>query len=52
MTRAQQTKEELLYPTPSINPDADLSFPEIAQTNNLNNFSHHVQLSRQSCYWW
>jgi hypothetical protein len=41
-TKAQQTKEEFLFPTPSINPDADVSFLDIATINNLNNFSHHV----------
>ena len=35
-------KEEILFPTPSINPDADVSFLDIATINNLNNFSHHV----------
>lgn len=38
----QASKEEFLYPTPPINPDSDVSFVEIAQINNLNNFSHHV----------
>jgi len=42
MTTAKQTKEEFLYPTPPINPDADMSFLDIAQINNLNNFTHHV----------
>jgi hypothetical protein len=39
---AQQKKEEFLYSTPPMNPDADMSFLDIAQINNLNNFSHHV----------
>ena len=39
---AQQKKEEFLYPTPPMSPDADMSFLDIAQINNLNNFSHHV----------
>jgi hypothetical protein len=38
----QQKKEEFLYPQPPLNPDADFSFLEMAQINNLNNFSHHV----------
>lgn len=38
----KQVKENFLYPTPQINPDTDVSFLEIAQINNLNNFSHHV----------
>jgi hypothetical protein len=42
MTTAKQAKEEFLYPTPSINPDAEMSFLDIAQINNLNNFTHHV----------
>jgi hypothetical protein len=42
MTTAKQAKEEFLFPTPPINPDVDMSFLEIAQINNLNNFSHHV----------
>jgi hypothetical protein len=42
MTTPKQTKEEFLYPTPPINPDADMSFLNIAQINNLNNFTHHV----------
>ena len=42
MTAAKQAKEEFLYPTPPINPDADMSFLDIAQINNLNNFTHHV----------
>jgi endonuclease IV len=42
MTTAKQAKEEFLFPTPPISPDADMSFLEIAQINNLNNFSHHV----------
>jgi hypothetical protein len=42
MTTSKQSKEEFLFPTPSINPNADMSFVEIAQTSNLNNFSHHV----------
>ena len=42
MTTAKQAKEEFLYPTPPINPDADMSFLDIATINNLNNFSHHV----------
>ena len=41
-SKAQQAKEEFLYPTPPINPDADMSFLNIAQINNLNNFTHHV----------
>jgi len=41
-SKSQQVKEEFLYPTPSINPDSDVSFLDIALTNNLNNFSHHV----------
>lgn len=36
------SKEEFLYPTPSFSPDTDMSFLDIAQINNLNNFSHHV----------
>lgn len=39
---AQQKKEEFLYPTPPLNPDSDKSFLDIAQTNNLNNFSTHL----------
>jgi hypothetical protein len=42
MTTSKQVKEEFLYPTPPMNPDADMSFLDIATTNNLNNFSHHV----------
>jgi hypothetical protein len=42
MTTAKQAKEEFLYPTPPINPDANMSFLDIAQINNLNNFTHHV----------
>jgi len=42
MTTAKQAKEEFLYPTPPINPDAEMSFLDIAQINNLNNFTHHV----------
>ncbi len=42
MTTAKQAKEEFLYPTPPINPDADMSFLDIAQINNLNNFTYHV----------
>jgi len=42
MTTPKQTKEEFLYPTPPINPDANMSFLDIAQINNLNNFTHHV----------
>jgi hypothetical protein len=42
MTTAKQAKEEFLYPTPPINPDADMSFLDITQINNLNNFTHHV----------
>ncbi|NDB57802.1 hypothetical protein EB001_05095 [bacterium] len=42
MTTSKQAKEEFLYPMPPINPDADMSFLDIAQINNLNNFSHHV----------
>ena len=41
-TKAQQAKEEFLYPTPPMNPDSDMSFLDIATINNLNNFSHHV----------
>ena len=41
-TPKRQSKEEFLCPTPSINPDADVSFLDIASVNNLNNFSHHV----------
>ena len=41
-TKAQQAKEEFLYPTPPMNPDKDMSFLDIATINNLNNFSHHV----------
>jgi hypothetical protein len=40
--KAQQAKEEFLYPTPPMNPNADMSFLDIATINNLNNFSHHV----------
>lgn len=42
MTTAKQTKQDLLYPQPPINPDADVSFLDMAQINNMNNFSHHV----------
>jgi hypothetical protein len=42
MTTAKQVKDEFLYPTPPINPDADVSFLDIATINNLNNFTHHV----------
>ena len=42
MTTAKQAKDEFLYPTPPINPDADVSFLDIATINNLNNFTHHV----------
>jgi hypothetical protein len=42
MTTAKQAKDEFLFPTPPITPDSDISFLEIAQINNLNNFSHHV----------
>jgi hypothetical protein len=41
-SKAQQAKEEFLYPTPPMNPDTDMSFLDIATINNLNNFSHHV----------
>jgi hypothetical protein len=41
-TKAQEAKEEFLYPTPPMNPDSDMSFLDIATINNLNNFSHHV----------
>jgi len=41
-SKTQQAKEEFLYPTPPMNPDADMSFLDIATINNLNNFSHHV----------
>jgi sigma54-dependent transcription regulator len=41
-TKAQQAKEEFLCPTPPMNPDADMTFLDIATINNLNNFSHHV----------
>ena len=41
-TPKRQSKEEFLCPTPPINPDADVSFLDIASVNNLNNFSHHV----------
>lgn len=36
------TKQDLLFPTPKLNPDSDVSFLDIATINNLNNFSHHV----------
>lgn len=39
----EQVKDEFLYPTPSLNPDSDKSFLDIAQTNNLNNFATHLQ---------
>jgi hypothetical protein len=42
MTTPKQAKEEFLYPMPPINPDANMSFLDIATINNLNNFSHHV----------
>ena len=42
MTTPKQTKEEFLYPSPKLNPDIDMSFLEMALTNNLSNFSHHV----------
>jgi hypothetical protein len=42
MTTPKQVKEDFLYPTPPINPDSDMSFLDIAQINNLNNFTHHV----------
>lgn len=41
-TSKEQVKEKFLYPTPPLNPDADMSFLDIAQINNLNSFSHHV----------
>ena len=41
-TKAQQVKEEFLYPIFLMNPDKDMSFLDIATINNLNNFSHHV----------
>ena len=41
-TNSKKVKEEFLYPTPSINPDSDVSFLDIALINNLNSFSHHV----------
>jgi hypothetical protein len=41
-SKSQQAKEEFLYPTPPMNPETDVSFLDIATTNNLNNFSHHV----------
>jgi len=41
-SKSQQAKEEFLYPTPPMNPDADMSFLDIATINNINNFSHHV----------
>ena len=42
ISKEQQAKEAFLYPTPPINPDSDVSFLDIACTNNLNNFSTHV----------
>lgn len=42
MKTPEQSKEQFLYPTPPLNPDADVSFLDIATINNLNNFSHHV----------
>jgi hypothetical protein len=42
MTTPKQAKEQFLFPSPTINPDANLNFVEIAQTSNINNFSHHV----------
>jgi hypothetical protein len=39
---AHQKKEEFLYPQPPLNSDTDMTFYEMAQINNLNNFSHHV----------
>jgi hypothetical protein len=41
-SKSQQAKEQFLFSTPPINPDSDLNFVEIAQTSNINNFSHHV----------
>lgn len=41
-TSKEQVKEKFLYPTPPLNPDANMSFLDIAQINNLNSFSHHV----------
>ena len=42
MKTPEQAKEEFLYPTPPMNPNADMSFLDIATINNLNNFSYHV----------
>jgi len=42
-TEKEQIKENFLFPAPVIsNPENNLTFLEIAQINNLNNFSHHV----------
>jgi hypothetical protein len=44
MTKStDQIREDFLYPNPPLNPDSDKSFLDIAQTNNLNNFSTHLQ---------
>ena len=42
MPTSKQTKEEFLCPMPAVNPDTDMSFLELALTNNLNNFTTHV----------
>lgn len=42
-SKQQNQKEEFLYPTPPLNPESDKSFLEIAQINNLNNFSKHLE---------
>ena len=41
-TNKEQIKEKFLYPTPPLDPDANMSFLDIAQINNVNSFSHHV----------
>ena len=49
-SKSQQEKEKFLYPTPPLNPDSDMSFLDIAQINNIHNFSTHVgYISSMAC---
>ena len=41
-SKSQQEKEKFLYPTPPLNPNSDMNFLDIAQINNIHNFSTHV----------
>jgi len=42
MPTQKQIKEEFLCPMPAVNPETNMTFLELALTNNLNNFSTHV----------